>query len=163
MQLRIVVSGVSGSGKSTVGGALAERLGLGYADGDDFHSHANIDKMTSGIALTDKDRRPWLLEIGRWLDAQEDGAVVACSALKRSYRDLIRHTCEHVGFVQLIGDPDVIEQRQAAREGHFMPKSLMNSQFATLEPLAPDEHGIVIDVGPPVDVLVTEIVTAFQE
>jgi gluconokinase len=160
MRSRIVVAGVSGSGKSTVGRDLAERLGVPFADGDDFHSKANVDKMTAGIALTDEDRRPWLISIGEWLAGHERGGVVACSALKRAYRDLIRHGCPDVFTVQLTGDRDLIAQRQAARHGHFMPASLMDSQWATFEPLDDDEPGVVLDVGPAVDKLVEQVVEA---
>ncbi|HEU4568170.1 MAG TPA: gluconokinase [Marmoricola sp.] len=160
MAHRIVVGGVSGSGKSTVGRRLAERLDVPFADGDDFHSKANVDKMTAGNALDDDDRRPWLLSIGEWLAAHDHGGVVACSALKRSYRDLIRHTCPDVFQVQLTGDRDLIARRQAARHGHFMPTSLMDSQWATFEPLDDDEAGVLIDVGPAVDKLVDQIVEA---
>jgi gluconokinase len=160
MGSRIVVGGVSGSGKSTVGRELAQRLGLPFADGDDFHSKANVDKMTAGIALTDEDRRPWLISIGQWLSGHDEGGVVACSALKRSYRDLIRHGCPDVFTVQLTGDRDLIAQRQAARHGHFMPASLMDSQWATFEPLDDDEPGVVLDVGPAVDKLVEQVVEA---
>lgn len=160
MRSRIVVAGVSGSGKSTVGRDLAERLGVPFADGDDFHSKANVDKMTAGIALTDEDRRPWLISIGEWLAGHERGGVVACSALKRAYRDLIRQGCPDVFTVQLTGDRDLIAQRQAARHGHFMPASLMDSQWATFEPLDDDEPGVVLDVGPAVDKLVEQVVEA---
>jgi gluconokinase len=160
MRSRIVVAGVSGSGKSTVGRDLAERLGVPFADGDDFHSKANVDKMTAGIALTDEDRRPWLVSIGEWLAGHERGGVVACSALKRAYRDLIRRGCPDLFTVQLTGDRDLIAQRQAARHGHFMPASLMDSQWATFEPLDDDEPGVVLDVGPAVDKLVEQVVEA---
>jgi gluconokinase len=143
-----------------VGRDLAERLGVPFADGDDFHSKANVDKMTAGIALTDEDRRPWLISIGEWLAGHERGGVVACSALKRAYRDLIRHGCPDVFTVQLTGDRDLIAQRQAARHGHFMPASLMDSQWATFEPLDDDEPGVVLDVGPAVDKLVEQVVEA---
>jgi gluconokinase len=160
MAHRIVVGGVSGSGKSTVGQLLAERLELPFADGDDFHSKANVDKMTAGIALDDEDRRPWLVSIGEWLAGHDRGGVVACSALKRAYRDLIRHGCPDAFIVQLTGERDLIAQRQAARHGHFMPATLMDSQWATFELLADDEAGVVIDVGPPVEKLVDQVVEA---
>ncbi|HEY6931865.1 MAG TPA: gluconokinase [Marmoricola sp.] len=162
MGSRIVVGGVSGSGKSTVGRELAQRLGLPFADGDDFHSKANVDKMTAGIALTDEDRRPWLVSIGEWLSGHEDGGVVACSALRRSYRDLIRHGCPDMFSVQLTGDRGLIERRQAARHGHFMPTSLMDSQWATFEPLQDDEAGVVVDVGPPPRALVDQVLEVLQ-
>ncbi|WP_310962922.1 gluconokinase [Nocardioides terrisoli] len=157
---RIVVAGVSGSGKSTVGSELADALGVAFRDGDDFHSKANVDKMTAGIALTDDDRRPWLRSIGRWLHDHE--GVVACSALRRSYRDLVREACPDAWTAQLTGDRDLIAERQAARHGHFMPSSLMDSQWATFEPLGPDEAGIVVDVGPEVPVLVDRILEALE-
>jgi gluconokinase len=160
MGSRIVVGGVSGSGKSTVGQLLAEQLGVPFADGDDFHSKANVDKMTAGIALDDEDRRPWLISIGEWLAGHDRGGVVACSALKRAYRDLIRHGCPDAFIVQLNGDRDLIAQRQAARHGHFMPATLMDSQWATFELLDEDEAGIVLDVGPAVEKLVGQIVEA---
>lgn len=152
----VVVMGVSGSGKSTVGAALAERLRVPYADADDFHPPGNIAKMNAGEPLDDDDRRPWLEAIGRWL-AEHDRGVVTCSALKRSYRDLLREHRPDVVFVHLHGDPEVIARRQAGRPGHFMPASLLDSQLATLEPLGNDERGFVVDVGPPVDRVVEEI------
>jgi len=120
----LVVMGVSGSGKSTVGAALAQRLRVPYGDADDFHPPENIAKMTAGEALDDDDRRPWLEAIGRWL-AEHDEGVVTCSALKRSYRDLLREHRPDVVFVHLHGDREVIARRQATRPGHFMPASLL--------------------------------------
>ena len=139
--------GVSGSGKSTVGAALAQRLRVPFADADDFHPPANIAKMTAGEALDDEDRQPWLEAIGEWLAAHADGGgVMSCSALKREYRDQLRHHARGVEFVHLDGNREVIARRQASRPGHFMPASLLDSQFATLEPLEPDERGFVVDV-----------------
>jgi gluconokinase len=152
----LVVMGVSGSGKSTVGAALSQRLRVPFADADDFHPQANIDKMSAGHALDDNDRHPWLEAIGHWLDEHPDGAVVSCSALKRKYRDQLRHHARGIAFLLLSGSPDVIRKRQASRPGHFMPASLLNSQFATLEQLAPDEHGVTIDVDQGVDAIVEE-------
>jgi len=143
----IVVMGVSGSGKSTAGAALAQRLGVPFADADDFHPAANIAKMKAGIALDDEDRHPWLEAIGHWLaERQSDGGVMSCSALKRAYRDQLRRHCPRIEFLHLSGSPEVIAARQASRQGHFMPASLMASQFATLEPLEPDEPGLTLDV-----------------
>jgi gluconokinase len=153
---RLVVMGVSGSGKSTVGAALSQRLRVPFADADDFHPPANIAKMTAGHALDDSDRHPWLEAIGVWLADHEDGGVMSCSALKRKYRDQLRHHTDGVLFLLLHGTPDVIRRRQASRPGHFMPASLLSSQFATLEPLAPDEDGLVIDVDQSVDAIVEE-------
>ncbi|SDS52626.1 gluconate kinase, SKI family [Nocardioides scoriae] len=151
----VVVMGVSGSGKSTVGAALAQRLGVPYADADDFHPEANIAKMTAGQALDDHDRGPWLDAVGAWLrDHGESGGVMSCSALKRSYRDQLRAHAPRAELVHLHGTREVIARRQASRPGHFMPASLLDSQFATLEPLGEDEAGQVIDVDQSVDAVV---------
>ena len=158
----IVVMGVSGSGKSTVGAALAQRLRVPFADADDFHPAANIAKMTAGHALDDDDRRPWLDSIGEWLAAHADGGVMSCSALKHVYRDQLREHCADVDFLHLAGTPEVIGRRQASRPGHFMPASLLASQFQTLEPLAPDEHGVDVDVDQDIDSIVNEYVALTQ-
>ncbi len=150
----LVVMGVSGSGKSTVGAALAQRLRVPFEDADDLHPPANIAKMSRGEPLDDDDRHPWLELVGQWLAAHEDGGVMSCSALRRSYRDQIRGLAPDVRFLLLSGTKEVIAARQAARPGHFMPASLLASQFATLEPLAPDEDGVVIDVEHSVDAIV---------
>lgn len=143
----VVVMGVSGSGKSTVGAALAARLGVPFADGDDLHPAANIAKMAAGRPLDDADRRPWLEAVGRWLaDHRDRGGVVTCSALKRSYRDLLRRFAPQAELVHLHGRHDVIARRQADRLDHFMPPSLLDSQFAALEPLDTVEAGVVLDV-----------------
>jgi gluconokinase len=146
--------GVSGSGKSTVGAALAGRLGVPFEDADDLHPETNIAKMSRGEPLDDSDRYPWLERIGEWLAAHEHGGVIACSALKRKYRDQLRHHCPSVEFLHLSGGREVIERRQASRPGHFMPASLLTSQFETLEPLAPDEDGVVVQVDGSVDQIV---------
>jgi len=159
----LVVMGVSGSGKSTVGAALAQRLHLPFADADDLHPPANIAKMTAGHALDDNDRYPWLEAIGEWLASHSsDGGVMSCSALKRKYRDQLRHHLASVDFVHLEGSHEVITRRQASRPGHFMPASLLTSQFATLEPLAPDEGGVVIDVDQSVDAIVEQTVSGLD-
>jgi gluconokinase len=150
----IVAMGVSGSGKSTVGAALAGRLRVPFEDADDLHPQANIDKMSRGAPLDDSDRYPWLERIGEWLAEHSEGGVIACSALKRKYRDQLRHHCHTVEFLHLSGGRDVIERRQASRPGHFMPASLLTSQFETLEPLAPDENGVVVEVDGSVDEIV---------
>ncbi|KQX77452.1 gluconokinase [Streptomyces sp. Root1310] len=143
----VVVMGVAGTGKTTIGPLLAARLGVPYAEGDDFHPQANIDKMSAGTPLDDDDRRPWLDAIGGWADARAGlGGVVSCSALKRSYRDRLRATAPGVVFVHLAGDRALIEDRMAHRQGHFMPTALLDSQFATLQPLQADEAGVVVDV-----------------
>jgi gluconokinase len=156
----IVVMGVSGSGKSTVGAALAQRLRVPFADADDFHPPANIAKMTAGQPLDDDDRYPWLEAIGQWLAerCEDRGGVMSCSALKRKYRDQLRRHCVGVEFLHLSGTPEVIRKRQASRPGHFMPASLLASQFATLEPLESDERGIVIDVDQNIDSIVDNYV-----
>ncbi|MUL45624.1 gluconokinase [Mycobacterium sp. CBMA293] len=152
----IVVMGVSGSGKSTVGAALAQRLRVPFADADDFHPPANIAKMSAGHPLNDDDRRPWLEAVGQWLGEHHDGGVMSCSALKYQYRVQLRGHCPDVRFLHLNGTPEVIGARQASRPGHFMPASLLASQFETLEPLRADEAGVVIDVGQNIDSIVEE-------
>lgn len=152
---QVVVMGVAGAGKTVVGSALATALAVPFADGDDLHPQHNIDKMASGQPLDDEDRRPWLEAIGTWLTTHRDrGGVVACSALRRAYRDQLRQACAEVTFVHLSGDRDIVATRVAARHGHFMPTSLVDSQFRTLEPLGPDEDGITLDLSRPVDDLV---------
>jgi len=150
----VVVMGVSGTGKSTVGAALAGRLRVPFEEADHLHPQANIDKMTRGEALDDQDRWPWLERIGEWLADHESGGVIACSALKRKYRDQLRHHCSAVEFLHLQGGRELIEGRQASRPGHFMPSSLLTSQLETLEPLAPDERGVVVEVAGSVDEIV---------
>jgi gluconokinase len=160
MQSPIVVMGVSGSGKSTVGAALAQRLRVPFADADDFHPQANVAKMSAGHALTDEDRHPWLDAIGDWLAEHcGEGGVMSCSALKRQYRDQLRKHCPQVRFLHLSGSPQVIGRRQASRPGHFMPASLLASQFDTLEPLEADEHGVVVDVDQDIDAVVENYLT----
>ncbi len=155
----IVVMGVSGSGKSTVGAALAQQIRVPFADADDFHPDANVAKMSAGHPLDDDDRYPWLERIGQWLAAHPDGGVMSCSALKRRYRDQLREHSPQTRFLHLHGTPDVIGRRQAGRPGHFMPAALLRSQFDTLEPLEPDETGITIDVEQSVDLIVAEYVS----
>ncbi|MEU7551483.1 gluconokinase [Streptomyces sp. NPDC044571] len=143
-----VVMGVSGTGKTTVGRLLAEALGVPYAEGDTFHPAANVAKMSAGIPLEDADRWPWLDAIGDWIRARRGprGAVVACSALRRAYRDRLRAAAPGAVFVHLHGERPLIERRMAGRTGHFMPLALLDSQFAALEPLQEDEPGVVVDV-----------------
>ncbi|WP_051420984.1 gluconokinase, GntK/IdnK-type [Paenarthrobacter nicotinovorans] len=153
----IVVMGVAGCGKSTVGAALAERIGAGFLDGDSLHPQANIDKMASGTPLNDDDRAPWLAEIGRRFPASNSALVIACSALKRSYRDIIRSADPSVVFVHLHGSRELLNARMTARPGHFMPASLLDSQLATLEPLQDDEAGIVVDIALTVEDIVKDV------
>lgn len=152
-----MVSGVSGSGKSTVGAALARRLGVPFEDADHLHPPANIAKMAAGEPLTDDDRYPWLEKVGEWLATHREG-VMSCSALKRSYRDQLRRHCPSAQFLQLRGRPELIAQRLATRKGHFMPATLLQSQLDTLEPLGADEPGAVVDID---DREVNAIVDAF--
>lgn len=152
----IVVMGVSGSGKSTVGKDVAHALGVDFVDGDTLHPSANKEKMAAGHPLNDEDRLPWLKAVGGVLaEADEVGrtVVVACSALKRSYRDLLRASAADAVFVQLDGSREVLAARLAPRKHEYMPAKLLDSQLATLEPLQPDEVGFVIDIdGSPADV-----------
>ncbi len=141
----VIISGVSGSGKTTVGAMLAGRLGWPFADADDFHPAANVEKMRAGIPLTDEDRRPWLRAIGAWMDehiARGESAVVGCSALRRSYRDQLLGGRPEARMVFLATDRGVLSRRLAARVGHFFPETLLASQLAALEPPGPDEHVI---------------------
>ncbi|MGW7419243.1 gluconokinase [Streptomyces sp. NPDC054813] len=143
----VVVMGVAGTGKTTIGPLLAARLGVPYAEGDDFHPPANIAKMSAGHPLEDTDRWPWLDAIGGWAHGREGlGGVVSSSALKRSYRDRLRAAAPGIVFVHLTGDRRLIEDRMSHRQGHFMPTALLDSQFATLEPLQADEPGVAVDV-----------------
>lgn len=152
----VFVTGVSGSGKSTIGSLLAARLGWPFLDADDLHPLANIEKMSAGIALDDADRAPWLEAVGRAADHAASaageagggagGVVVACSALRRVYRDLLAAECAGAYFVQLLGGPELLAQRLSARVDHFMPPALLGSQLSVLEPLGADENGLAIGV-----------------
>ncbi|MEU5218020.1 gluconokinase [Streptomyces sp. NPDC020807] len=150
----VVVMGVAGTGKTTIGPLVAEALAVPYAEGDDFHPAANVAKMSAGTPLDDADRAPWLDAIGAWAAGRAGhGGVVSSSALKRSYRDRLRAAAPGVVFLHLTGDRELIEGRMAARKGHFMPTALLDSQFATLQPLADDEAGVAVDVtGTPEDI-----------
>lgn len=150
----VVVMGVSGSGKSTVGSALAQRLRVPFVDADSLHPPANVAKLRAGQPLNDGDRHPWLDRVGEWLAGHRDGGVVSCSALKRMYRDQLRAHCPRAQFLHLSGSPEVISARLAARPDHFMPATLLRSQFDTLEPLGADESGMTVDVGHDVDATV---------
>ena len=143
----LLVAGVSGSGKTTVGALLAERLHWRFADGDSFHSAADIAKMHTGIPLTDEDRRPWLLVITAWMDeriAAGEPAVVTCSALKRAYREELLDGRPEARMVFLSVDREEADRRMTARAGHFFPERLLSTQFAALEPPQPDEPGVTI-------------------
>jgi gluconokinase len=161
-----VVMGVFGSGKTTVSALLAAALGCQFQEGDDLHSHENVEKMPSGTPLTDADRLPWLRkiaeEIDNWRGRGESG-VLACSALKRSYRDIIIGGRPDVTLVYLKGSYDLVRRRMAARHEHFMPLALLDSQFATLQEPTPDEHPIVVDVGSRPAEIATEIVQQLEQ
>lgn len=159
----IVVMGVSGSGKTTVGTALAERLGVDYAEADTFHPKANIDKMSSGHPLNDEDRRPWLEAIAAWISGHQSAdGVVTSSALKYRYRDILRGGGD-VWFLHLHGDRDLLADRMKTRSGHFMPVSLLDSQLADLEPLQPDEFGLVADIAKKPEEIVETALSAFED
>ncbi len=164
MPLRLIVMGVSGCGKSTMASALGERLGLEMVDGDDLHLPESVAKMRSGIALQDADRWPWLDRIGHYLaQAQEPGRVVACSALKRVYRDRIREQAGDVCFVFLDGDFDLIEQRMRQRVGHYMQPGLLDSQFRTLEKPQADETDVIrLPITEPVQDMVAQALNALH-
>ncbi len=163
----IVVMGVSGSGKSTIASMLAHRLHWIYEDGDWFHPPSNIEKMHGGEPLTDEDRWPWLHGIAAWIDATRHAGnhgVIACSALKRAYRDILAGGRPDVGIVFLKGDRELIAQRLASRDGHFMPPALLDSQFAALEEPQAEEHPIVVSIVPHprkvVETIVAQLCTA---
>ncbi|GAA1209274.1 gluconokinase [Prauserella alba] len=145
----LVVMGVSGAGKSTIAAHLADELGWPMAEADEFHPEANIAKMSAGTPLTDADRMPWLEALRAWIDergAAGESVIVTCSALKRTYRDVLRRAGSRVRFVHLRGSADTVGGRLSGRSGHFMPPALLESQFADLEPLDPDEDGVALDV-----------------
>lgn len=161
----LVVMGVSGSGKSTIAEQLAARLGWRYVDGDLFHPPANVAKMSAGHPLTDEDRWPWLRAIAAEIDRLSVAgirAVVACSALKRAYRDILVRGRDDIRIVFLDGTKDLIAKRLAARKGHFMPPGLLDSQFKTLEPPLPDERPITVSIDASVDGIVNDIVRQLE-
>jgi gluconokinase len=149
--LVIVLMGVSGSGKSTVGAALSRALGCPFRDADSFHPPANVEKMSRGVPLTDADRAPWLEAIAHWIDERRttgERGIVSCSALKRAYRRQIIGERDGVRLVYLKGDKGLIAARMRARKGHFMPVSLLDNQFATLEEPQADEAALVVSIAP---------------
>ena len=161
----LVVMGVSGCGKSSVGRLLAQALGHGFIEGDELHPPGNVAKMAAGTPLTDADRAGWLAEIGRRLgqaQAAGQGLVVSCSALKRSYRDGLRAACPGLQFVHLHGSAELLRQRLQARTGHYMPPSLLDSQLATLEPPAADEAAVTLDIRPPTAQVVAAALAQWQ-
>ena len=157
----LVVMGVSGSGKSTIGEKLAQRLGWSYEDGDKFHPLSNVAKMSAGQPLTDQDRWPWLQAIANEIDRVCEArghAVIACSALKRAYRDILVHGRPEVRIIYLQGTQDLIADRLALRKGHFMPPGLLASQFKTLEPPDASENPVTVSIDAPVETIVDDIV-----
>lgn len=161
----LVVMGVSSSGKTTIATLLSERLHRELADADAFHSAANVRKMARGIPLTDEDREPWLRAIAAWIDsvrAARRHGVIGCSALKRSYRDILIGDRKDVRLVYLKGDIHLIAHRMKLRHGHFMPLALLQSQFDTLEEPTPDEHPIVVSIDADPSSIVAEIVAQLR-
>ena len=157
----LIVMGVSGSGKTTIGEKLAERLGWRYEDGDTFHPKGNVAKMSAGQPLTDEDRWPWLRAIAAEIDrlcAAHEPAVIGCSALKRAYRDILVHGRSDVRIVYLAGTQELIAGRLARRKGHFMPAGLLKSQFETLQPPGADENPIIVSIDASADTVVDDIV-----
>ncbi|WP_315838123.1 gluconokinase [Bradyrhizobium prioriisuperbiae] len=161
LPVAIILMGVSGSGKSTVAEALARRTGFAIEDADAFHPQANIDKMHAGTPLTDDDRWPWLRAIADAIDRKAETGwpvIIACSALKRSYRDVLVHGRSDVQIVYLRGTRNLIAARLAGRHGHFMPASLLDSQLAALEEPTPDEPVVTVDIDADVEIIVTNII-----
>jgi gluconokinase len=161
----IVVMGVASSGKTSLGERLAERLGWPFRDADSFHPPANVAKMSGGIPLTDEDRKPWLAAIAAWIDelrATGGNGIVTCSALKRAYRDVIVGGRPDVALVYLKGSRELIGQRMAARQHHFMPPALLDSQFATLEEPGADENPLVVQVEASKDAIVEQVVSELR-
>jgi gluconokinase len=166
MRHALVVMGAAGAGKTRIGAALATALGVPFVEGDAFHPPENVARMTAGVPLTDDDRQGWLLALAgelRTARASAQGVVVACSALKRRYRDVLRGGDDGVGFVFLSTDGDLLRARLAARPGHFMPPSLVESQLEALEPPQPDERAWTIDARTPPDAIVALIRRHLQE
>jgi carbohydrate kinase (thermoresistant glucokinase family) len=156
----LVVMGVSGAGKSTIAALLAERLGWAFEEGDSLHPKANVEKMAAGIPLTDDDRWPWLAKVADWIDGRLDtgeNGIITCSALRRSYRNVINRRGVGVEFVYLAVDKTELEERVEHREGHFMPPSLLDSQLATLEPPIPPEPAIQVDAGTDAQLVVDRV------
>lgn len=160
----IVIAGVSGSGKSTVGQALSDLSGLPYQDADDLHPVANVDKMRSGQPLTDTDRWPWLDVCANALRTAPSGMILGCSALRRVYRDRMRETSgvADLVFVHLSGTSDLLHKRISERTGHYMPPSLLATQLQTLEPLDADENGLTIDIDQSVDDIIQAILAGLR-
>jgi ribose 5-phosphate isomerase A len=164
--LVLVVMGVSGAGKTTIAKELARRLGWAFEEGDGLHPAANVAKMHAGVPLTDADRQPWLEAVAAWIDHQLAAGlpgIITCSALKRAYRNVIIGRRERVRLVYLRGSPDLLADRMANREGHFMPTSLLPSQLASLEVPGPDENPLIVDVAPPPGEIAESIITMLDD
>lgn len=162
--VHVVVMGVSGCGKSTIARALHERLGWEFAEGDEYHPRANVEKMASGRPLMDEDRWPWLRTLADWTrerDERGESTILSCSSLKRSYRDLLRDGGAGTYFVHMHGDKGILLERMESRE-HFMPPTLLESQLDTLELLEPDERGVLVDVALPVERAVRVVLAHLQ-
>lgn len=163
-KLRIIVMGVCGCGKTTIGDLVARELGVPFLDGDSLHPVENVAKMAAGTPLTDEDRWPWLATVGAELaNAGDGGMVLACSALRRSYREAIRKQAPDTIFLHLHGTKDVLGYRLEGRSGHFMPTTLLDSQLATLEPLEADETGLVVDIDAPVQQVVADALAGITD
>ena len=165
MPCALVVMGVSGSGKSTIADKLAERLNWTFEDGDRFHPASNVAKMSAGVPLTDEDRWPWLQAIADEIDRvckAGQQAVIACSALRRAYRDILVHGRNDVRIIYLKGNQELIASRLMRRKGHFMPPGLLASQFKTLEPPDPPENPVTVSIDAPVDTIVDDIVRGLR-
>lgn len=163
--LHLVMMGTCGAGKSVVGKPLASWLGFEFAEGDQYHPQANIDKMSAGQPLDDGDRQPWLQALRSWSGQRHEqgiSTVLTCSALKRAYREILRDNLPSVQFIHLHGDEALLVQRMQTRE-HFMPSALIDSQLNTLEPLQPDEPGLVVDSAEPFDVIIEKLVVRFSD
>lgn len=161
--MKYVIMGVSGSGKSSVGEALSAAIGAPYIDGDDLHPAENIAKMSAGTPLTDADRWPWLDRVGNTLAAHDGTVIIGCSALKRIYRDRIREAAAGpVTFLHLAGPKALIAERMKHRSGHFMPGSLLDSQYQALEPPGADEQAVTVSIDQPLTAIVAEITVAIQ-
>ena len=163
----VIVMGVSGSGKTTVGQALAKELGVEMIEADEYHPPDNIAKMAAGIALTDEDRRPWLATLAELLadrHSRGQSTVLSCSALRRAYRDVLRAAVpdDETFMIQLDADQDTLRSRMASRTGHYMPPALLESQLATLEPLQPDEPGVILDATDSPEAVVAQARSAFK-
>jgi gluconokinase len=161
----VIIMGVSGSGKSTIGELLASRLGWEFTDGDRFHPAGNVEKMHKGIPLTDDDRWPWLDAIAAWIDKTRRGgehSVLACSALKRRYRDVLIGNRPDVRLVFLEGEEELVARRIATRHEHFMPQTLLHSQFEALEAPTPDENPIIVSIAPSPREIVAQIVSSLN-